>query len=211
MVAMMIRIVTAAVAITLAVNQDPTRTLPDAYKLQFENDYVRIVRAHYDAGARLAEHTHAGGTTAYVYLNDSEGVVFQHAGNMNRAVTRPAVKAGAMRISTGPEEHHSVENTSKAASDFLRIYLKTEDAGGRNMRRLPPTESNYENKQLRVSRMRLEQHDVEELEANTPMLLVEWPSGTTRWVDAGSSTTVENHDANDVNIIRIDFLTTPKR
>ena len=210
MVAMMIRIVTAAVAITLAVSQDPTKTLPDAYKLQFENDYVRIVRVHYDAGTKLAEHTHASGTTAYVYLNDSEGVIFQHAGNMNRAVTRPPVKAGAIRISTGPEEHHSVENTSKAATDFLRIYLKTEDAGGRNMRRIPPTESSYENKQVRVTRMTLEQHDVEDIDATTPVLLIDWPSGTTRWVDAGSSTTAENHDANDVNIIRVDFLTKPK-
>ena len=34
------------------------------------------------------------GTTAYVYLNDSEGVVFQHSGNNTRSVTRPAGKGG---------------------------------------------------------------------------------------------------------------------
>ena len=58
------------------VAQDPTKSLPDAYKVEFENDYVKVVRVHYDAGAKLPEHTHPGGTTAYVYLNDSEGVVF---------------------------------------------------------------------------------------------------------------------------------------
>src|SRR5688572_32156808 len=52
--------------------QDPTKTLPDAYRVQFENDHVRVVRVHYPAGARLPEHTHPGGTTVYVYLNDSE-------------------------------------------------------------------------------------------------------------------------------------------
>ncbi len=102
----------------LGVLQDPTTSLPDAYKVQFENDYVRVVRVHYDAGAKLPEHTHPGGTTVYVYLNDSEGVVFSHVGGSNRAVTRPAVKAGAIRIASGPEEHHTAENTSSTAERF---------------------------------------------------------------------------------------------
>ena len=33
--------------------QDPIKTLPDAYKLQFENDYTRVVRVHYDADVKL--------------------------------------------------------------------------------------------------------------------------------------------------------------
>ncbi|HTH26318.1 MAG TPA: hypothetical protein VL919_14465, partial [Vicinamibacterales bacterium] len=104
--------------------QDPTKSLPDSYSVVLENDYVLVVRAHYDAGAKLAEHTHPAGTTAYVYLNDSEGVVFQHSGNNTRSVTRPAVKAGAIRIAAGEEEHHTAENTSSTASDFLRIVFK---------------------------------------------------------------------------------------
>ena len=64
-----------------------------------------------------------------MYLNDSEGVVFSHVGGNNRAVTRPAVKAGAIRIAAGPEEHHTAENTSSTASDFLRIVFKTDNAG----------------------------------------------------------------------------------
>ena len=70
--------------------------------MQFENEYVRVVRVHYDAGAKLPEHTHPPGTTVYVYLNDSEGVVFRHSGNNNRAVTRPPVKAGARSDRGGP-------------------------------------------------------------------------------------------------------------
>ena len=62
--------------LAVAFAQDPTKTLPEAYKVEFENDYVKVVRVHYDAGAKLPEHTHPAGTTAYVYLNDSEGVVF---------------------------------------------------------------------------------------------------------------------------------------
>ena len=202
-------LVVACLAVASAeARQDPIKTLPDAYKAVFENDYVRIVRVHYDAGAKLPDHTHPGGTTMYVYLNDSEGVTYKHSSGGARTITRPAVKAGGIRIAPGMEEHHAVENTSSTASDFLRINLKTESGG--SMRRIPPSESSFENKQLRITRMRLEQHDVETIDAKVPALLIEWPAGNDRWVEAGASTTVENHDARDVNVIRIDFLTKPK-
>ena len=136
--------------------QDPTQTLPDNYKVELENDYVKVVRVHYDAGAKLPEHTHPGGTTAYVYLNDSDGVVFSHVGGNNRAVTRPAVKAGAIRIAAGPEEHHSAENTSSTPTDFLRIMFKTDNAGVNNLRqRLAPTDVEFANKQMRITRLRV--------------------------------------------------------
>ena len=76
--------------------------------------------------------------------------------------------------------------------------------------RLSPTDKEWSNKQMRITRLRLEQHDVETVDAKEPALLIEWPSGNTRWVDAAASTTVENHDARDLNVIRIDFLTTNK-
>src|SRR5687767_14712910 len=88
---------------------DPIKTLPDNYKVQFENDYVKVVRVHLPSGAKLPDHTHPAGTTLYVYLSESEGVSFQHSGNITRKVTRPAVKAGHVRIAAGPEEHHTVE------------------------------------------------------------------------------------------------------
>ena len=100
--------------------------------------HVKVVRVHYDAGAKLPEHTHPAGTTAYVYLNDSEGVIFSHVGGSNRSVTRPAVKAGAIRIAAGPEEHHTAENPASTPSDFLRIMFKTEDAGVKNLRQRVP-------------------------------------------------------------------------
>jgi hypothetical protein len=209
MVDMMLRF--AVVALVMAgVLQDPTTSLPDSYKVQFENGHVRVVRVHYDAGAKLPDHTHPAGTTVYVYLNDSEGVVFRHSGNNTRAVTRPAVKAGAIRISTGGEEHHTAENNSATASDFLRLWLKTENAGARSMRRIPPTEAEFSNKQLRVTRIALEQHDEQTITAKEPALLIEWPSGETEWIDAGASRPIANHDARTANFIRIDFLTNPK-
>lgn len=190
--------------------QDPTKTLPDAYKVQFDNDHVRVVRVHYPAGATLADHTHPAGTTIYVYLNDSDGVVFKHSSGSSRAVTRPPVKAGAIRIASGPEEHHTAENPSASPSEFLRIWLKTGSAGARSMRRMPPTEKEFTNSQVRVTRIALEQHDEQTLTAKEPALLIELPSGETQWLAAGRSHPIANHDPRTVNYVRIDFLTPPR-
>jgi hypothetical protein len=197
--------------------QDPTQTLPDAYKVQFENVYVRVVRVHYAAGAKLAEHTHPPGTTVYVYLNDSEGVVFRHSGRSNRAVTRPAVKAGSVRVSTGPEEHHTAENPAPTPSDFLRILVKTESGGPRNVRRLTrgeyPTGENVtdqqlETKQLRVTRLIVVAGKPMTAPAQpAPSLLVTLPAGDTRWIDADTPVTLTAPG----EFLRLDFLSEPPK
>jgi hypothetical protein len=208
MVSMMLRFTVAALVMAGMV-QDPTKSLPDAYKVQFENDYARVVRVHYAAGAKLPDHTHPAGATLYVYLNDSDGVVFKHSSSSNRAVTRPPVKAGAIRVASGPEEHHTAENNAATASDFLRIQLKSAAGGARSVRRLQPNENTFENKQIRITRIALEQHDEQTITAKEPALLIEWPSGEETWLDAGASRPIANHDARTVNYIRIDFLTRP--
>lgn len=193
--------------------QDPTKALPDSYKVQLDNDYVRVVRVHYDAGAKLPDHTHPPGTTVYVYLNDSEGVVFRHSGNNTRAVTRPAVKTGGVRIAAGPEEHHTAENPASTPSDFLRVWLKTDNGGERNLRRrLSPTDDTFENKQLKISRHTAEQNKTITIrtEPNQPALIVLLPSGITWWAEAGGTKEIEVNDA-AVQYLRIDLLTPPQR
>ena len=182
-----------------------------------------VVRAHYDAGAKLAEHTHAAGTTAYVYLNDSDGVVFQHSGNNTRSVTRPAVKAGAIRIAAGEEEHHTAENTSSTASDFLRIVFKTDNAGVKNLRqRLPPTEVEWANKQMKITRLRVKPGQNLLIEAKDyPTLRIalregvkQWtppPPDMLLWLDKGTTEEFAVTGDFPVDIIRIDFLTKPKK
>jgi len=210
-----------AVLVLASVSQDPTKTLADSYKVEFENDYVQVVRVHYDAGAKLPEHTHAAGTTAYVYLNDSEGVVFQHSGNNTRSVTRPAVKAGAIRIAAGPEEHHRAENTSSTPSDFLRIVFKTDNAGVKNLRqRLPPTEVEWANKQMKITRLRVKPGQNLLIEAKRePTLRIalregvkQWttpPPDMVRWLDEGTTEEFAVTGDFPVDIVRIDFLTRP--
>ena len=197
--------------------QDPTKTLPDAYKVQFENDYARVVRVHYDAGVKLPEHEHPAGTTVYVYLNDSDGVVFRHSGSSTRAVTRPAVKAGSVRVASGPDEHHTAENPASTPSDFLRIQLKTEAAGGRNMRRIPrgeypegenATDEQFENKQFRLTRLIVVGGKPVALTARSePSLLITVQTGETRWINANSATTLNEPG----EFLRLDLLTAPRR
>ena len=187
--------------------QDPTKTLPESYKVQMDNDFVRVVRVHYDAGAKLPDHTHPSGTTVYVYLNDSEGVVFRHSGNNTRAVTRPAVKAGAIRIAAGPEEHHTAENPASTPSDFLRIWFKTDNGGERNLRRrLSPTDDTFENKQMRITRLMVAQDQSMTIDtAQEPALLVSLPSGDTRWIERRQQVPLTTGE-----FLRIDFLTRPQ-
>jgi hypothetical protein len=188
--------------------QDPTKTLPDNYQVQFENDFARVIRVRYEAGATLPEHTHPAGTTVYVYLNDSDGVVFRHSGRSNRAVTRPPVKAGGVRIAAGPEEHHTAENPASTPSDFLRVVFKTDNGGERNLRRrLSPADTEFVNKQMRVARLTVAAGEPVTLAAQAaPSLLIALPSGDTQWIDAQSPLALTTPG----DFLRIDFLTPPK-
>ena len=203
----MIRVMVIAALAFATLAQDPVQTLPDAYKLQFENALVKVVRVRYEAGAKLPEHMHPAGATIYVYLNDSEGVIFRHVGTMSHVNRRPAVKTGSIRVSTGVEEHHEAENTSDVASNFLRILLKTSTAGGRGGGRLSPEQAQFENGQMRITRLHLEPGQSAEVGGKDPALLIEVPSGEERWVDADQPETITNANGGARDFVRVDLLT----
>ena len=218
--------------------QDPLTTIPEAYQVQFENDWVKVVRVRYAAGAKLPVHTHPAGTTAYVYLNDSEGVVFRHDSGGNRVVTRPAVKAGSLRVAAGLSETHNAENPSAVASDFLSVQFKTDAKGERNLRRRIPASNGgvtdvvvreeFANAQMRITRLILPpgtSTEVRTTEAQ-PALLVALASsrltvarassvdlslaiGQEHWVETRQRELVTNTGSTTVELIRIDLLTAP--
>jgi hypothetical protein len=148
---------------TKALAQDPSKTLPQNYKLQFENDWVKVTRVHYAPHEKLPSHRHTQTGSAYVYLNDSGPVVFKHIGLEYGAVTRPATKAGSFRLFRGLTEMHEVENLSDLPSDFLRVEFKTEPINdkslrGRFYREAYPSGENvqklqFENEQIRITRL----------------------------------------------------------
>ncbi|MGE0042834.1 MAG: hypothetical protein AB7H88_17840 [Vicinamibacterales bacterium] len=121
--------VALAITVTPVAAQHATIDAPGAYKTQFENDWVRVVRVHYGPKARIPVHAHPDGVTTYVYLNDSGPVRFEHSGPGHRVATRRPTEAGSFRIAGGAGESHEVVNTSDIPSDFVRVELKTEGAG----------------------------------------------------------------------------------
>jgi hypothetical protein len=191
---------------------DPLKALPDNYKLEFENDYIRVVRVHYDVGAKLPEHIHPAGMTAYVYLNDNEGVIFNHAGGGERPYLRPPVKAGGARFQTSTEEHHTLENVSPTPSDFIRVWYKTDklDLGNAIRRRIALSEAEYSNKATRISRPSFDAGKPYVVPVSAhPSLLVAWPSGAHRWIDPNASPSIPTGDTDTKGFVRIEFLTAP--
>ena len=146
-----------------AIGQDPLKMLPNAYKLEFENEWVKVVRVHYAPHEKLPAHEHTRTGSAYIYLNDSGPVVFKHLALPYGAVTRPATKTGCVRLYQGLKEVHEVENLSELPSDFLRVEFKTEPLNektlrGRFFREVYPEGENlqkvqFENEQVRITRL----------------------------------------------------------
>src|SRR5437763_722150 len=87
---------TCLVASSLA--QDPQKAAPSAYKLQLENEWVRVWHVHYAAHAKVPVHDHSPVPAGYVYLNDAGPVNFIHTGWQDPILTRRPVKARSLRL-----------------------------------------------------------------------------------------------------------------
>jgi hypothetical protein len=164
--------------------QDPLIVAAAAYRLEFENAWVRVVRVRYAPKTVVAPHFHTEQASAYVYLNDGGPILFKHEGLPYAGVTRPATKAGSFRIYKGLKEVHSVENPTDTPSHFLRVEFKTEPVEEATLRgkfhrdATPPGTTQerveFENAQIRISRVTVAsgtKHDVQ-ASAEAPTLLV---------------------------------------
>lgn len=146
-----------------ALAEDALVVAPQAYRLQSENEWVKVVRVRYAPHERIAAHDHNPTAAAYVYLNDGGPVVFNHLDKEYGAVTRAATKAGSFRIYFGIQELHEVVNTSPLPSEFLRVEFKTEPKNemslkGRFFREPNPEGVNvekvhFDNEQVRITRL----------------------------------------------------------
>jgi hypothetical protein len=224
----------------VAWGQDAVKTLPDSYKLQFENAWVKIVRVHYEPFAKLPAHTHTELATAYVYLNDSGPVIFKHVGTDYGPATRPPTRAGGFRLYRGLEELHEVENTSPLPSDFLRVEFKTDPKDPRSLRgkffreTYPAGENfqklQFENGQVRITRLVVAPGRSLELSASPaePTLLIALSNahieasrsnapaqvaltpGQERWLDAGTREQLRNVGAEAAELLRFELKTGPK-
>lgn len=187
---------------------DAVKNLPEAYALQFENEWVRVVRVHYAPNVTLPAHTHPEQGTAYVYLNDGGPVIFRHRAD-GGDVTRPPTKAGAFRLFRAVQEFHEVINTSDLPSDFLRVELKTEPREETRLRgrfaRIAaapgdyPRQVQFENAQVRITRVMIGPGEQAELSAAAePALVVAvmptaaMKTGDVRWLPAGTALSLDH-------------------
>ena len=192
---------------SVVVAQDAVTTLPDNYKVEFENEYVRVTRVYYPPHAKLPGHTHTSLPTAYVYLNDSGPVAFKHIGLEYGAVTRPPTVARSYRLFRGLEEIHEVENLSDKPSEFLRVEFKTDPGGDPRTLRgkvQPPAAAQasaqtveFENAQVRITRLIAAGTSNTSLEARPyPAVMISLSAdemGKARWVPKGAPVSVLAH------------------
>ena len=218
---------------------DPLKVAPQAYKLEFENEWVRVMRVKYGPHEKIPEHYHTERPSAYVYLTDAGPVVFKHVDLPYGDVTRAAVKAGTFRLFRAVKEDHAVENTSDTTSIFLRIEFKTDPVNqnslrGKYHREAVPTGENsrktqFENEQIRVERLVIAAHksiDVSTTAAQPALLVALEPSklqatgpkgrdrinleiGKTIWNSAGQQQQLENSGDKQVEMLRFEFKTKP--
>jgi hypothetical protein len=219
--------------------QDPLKVLPHAYKLQLENDWVRVVRVRYGPKEKLVAHEHTPTASAYVYLNDSGPVVFNHIDKDYGAVTRPATKTGTFRVYRGLHELHEVENKSALPSEFLKVEFKTDPVNDKSLRGRFPRESypagenfqkvQFENEQVRITRLVcVQKRDMAiSTSATEPALIIALtPSrlkiaggsntssvtlelGQTTWLSPDYRAEVENRGTDHMEFLRFDFKTKP--
>jgi len=83
---------------------DPAKVDPKHYKVELENEYVRVLRVHYDAREKGETHDHILNRVV-VYLND-----------------QPGAKADDVRVAGAAK--HAEENASGQPADRIAVELK---------------------------------------------------------------------------------------
>jgi quercetin dioxygenase-like cupin family protein len=119
-----------------ALAQDPLQVAPQHYRLDLENDWVKVLRVHYGPRETSVLHQHPAGPTVFVYVDDGGRMQFHHDEGL--LLERPPVKAGGIRFTRGNAESHHVKYLGDTPTTYLRVELKTEPvellAVGRDVR-----------------------------------------------------------------------------
>lgn len=97
---------------------DPVKTDPKHYKVELDNDQVRVVRARYGPHEKGALHEHAL-PRVVVFLTDQQMKVTQPDGS----IVEPRARAGDVQFA-GVAKHQE-ENLSDKAFEVIVVELKT--------------------------------------------------------------------------------------
>jgi quercetin dioxygenase-like cupin family protein len=105
-----------------AAGQDPTKVDAKHYKVEFENEWVRVLRASYGPNEKSVMHQHPEGLA--ISLSDTNGKFTLGDGKTENRT----FKAGQVRWT--PAETHMPENTGGKPFEVILVELKGGSGGG---------------------------------------------------------------------------------
>ena len=220
---------TALVARPVNAQEDGLVAHPTVYRVQLENDWVRLVRVLVPGSTTLPPHTHPPGYMIHLYFNDAEPIVFEHDGSPY-TITRPPVKARSYRVGPATPETHAVINSHPGASDFMRIEFKASPSmTPRGRYQAPPLLNETSLKEevssdlFKATRVTVASKQRTEIAAAAahPFLLIALTDGTVvdggtaltigqeRFVAAGETITIRNNGDGPIQLLKVDILIKP--
>ena len=121
----LIFIATFLLSIRTASAQDAAKADPKHYKVELENDDVRVLRIHYEPGEKSVMHEHPKGVA--VFLTDYQAKFALHTGEEIPV----SGKAGQVIWTDG--DKHLPENTGKKAMEVIQIEMKAKPTAAFDM------------------------------------------------------------------------------
>ncbi len=119
----LLSIFTAIIAIILLSGnnfaQDATVVDPEHYKVEFENEQVRVLRINYNAGEKGEMHSHPEGVA--IFLSDGSGKFTYSDGKTEEM----SFKSG--QVVWLPATTHQGENTGDNAFEVIQIEIKNKE------------------------------------------------------------------------------------
>ena len=99
-----------------AVAQDATVVDPEHYTVEFENDYVRIIRLSYGPNEKSVMHSHMAGVA--VFLTDGKGTFTYPDGKTEEWIAKSGVSMWS------PATTHLPENSLDAPFELIIVEVK---------------------------------------------------------------------------------------
>ena len=222
-------VVSTTDAATAYGQQDGLVAHPDVYRVQLDNDWVRLVRVTVPGNTTLPAHTHPPGYMIHLYFNDAQPIVFEHDGSPY-TITRPAVQARSYRVGPATPETHTVINSHPGSTDYMRIEFKAHPSIVPRGRR-PATPLVNENSSVeevdsdifKATRVTIASKQSTEIAAgaNHPVLVIALTDGAEagagpalaigqeRFINAGGKEAIRNSGDAPIQLLKVDILRKP--
>jgi len=191
--------------------QEPTTASPDNYRLEFDNEFVRVIRATLAPRDHVPVHQHPTLPTVYVYLTDAGPTRFTHI-TPSYTIERGPVRAGGIRYNRNAHiETHVVDNLTDKPSAYLRIELKTTpDSPHPDIRRSPDEAAPIEDAQVRISRHVCAPGGACEAPSRAAVV-VSWSDRAVAWFEPGVTSPQRNDTQSALQQIWVELKTKPAR